>query len=117
MTTQLITTLGSTPTEESPTHQIAPLLYTVKQFPHAHPAFTESALRNLIFNAGPRYTSKGEIPGNGLIECGAIIRLGRKILIDERAFLEWVRGKAHTQGVAQTNPLAEGMPKNAGGGK
>ena len=34
-------------------------LHTVAQFPVAHPAFTEAALRNLIFKAGARQSSKG----------------------------------------------------------
>ena len=66
-------------------------LYTVAQFSVAHPAFTQAALRNLIFKAGPRHSSKGAIPGNGLIEAGAIVRIGRKVLIDEDRFFDWVR--------------------------
>jgi hypothetical protein len=66
-------------------------LRTVAQFRVAHPAFSESALRNLIFKAEPRHTSKGEISGNGLIDAGAIVRIGRKVLIDEDRFFDWVR--------------------------
>jgi hypothetical protein len=66
-------------------------LHTVAQFPVAHPAFTEAALRNLIFKAERRHSSNGEIPGNGLIEAGAIVRIGRKVLIDEDRFFDWVR--------------------------
>ena len=69
-------------------------LFTVEQFSVRQPAFTEPALRNLVFKAEPRQSSIGIIPGNGLIECGAIIRLGRKVLIDEAQFLEWVRTQA-----------------------
>ena len=69
-------------------------LFTVEQFAVRQPAFTEPALRNLVFKAEPRQSSRGVIPGNGLIECGAIIRLGRKVLIDEGLFLEWVRAQA-----------------------
>ena len=72
----------------------APTLYTVEQFAEKETAFTEPSLRNLIFKAEPRQCSKGEIPGNGLIECGAIVRVGRKVLIDETRFLEWVRTQA-----------------------
>lgn len=71
-----------------------PQLYTVKQFALAYPAFTESSLRNLIFKAGLRHSSKGEVTGNGLLECGAIVRLGRRILIDDHAFIAWVRSRA-----------------------
>lgn len=66
-------------------------LYTVEQFSVAEPAHSPAALRNLIFKAEPRHSSRGEIPGNGLIECGAIIRRGRKVLIHRERFLEWVQ--------------------------
>ncbi len=64
-------------------------LYTVRQFAEVEPSRTETALRNLIHKAEPHHSSKGEIPGNGLIECGAIIRQGRKVLIHRERFLEW----------------------------
>ncbi len=70
-------------------------LYTVAQFAERQPAFTEAALRALIFNAEPRHSTRGEISGNGLIECGALIRIGRKVLIDETQFLEWARSLAN----------------------
>ena len=68
-------------------------LYNVEQFTCIEPAFTAAALRNLIFKAKKRCSSKGEIPGNGLIECGAIIRCGRKVMIHRERFLEWVQKK------------------------
>ncbi len=67
-----------------------PVLLTVDQFSERNPAFTPPALRNLIFKAEPRQSSKGTIPGNGLADAGAIIRLGRRVLIDESKFLTWV---------------------------
>lgn len=67
-----------------------PSLKTVSQFCEDNPAFTQPAMRNLIFKAEARHTSKGEIKGNGLIEAGALKRLGRKILIDEVAFYQWI---------------------------
>lgn len=52
---------------------------------------TASALRHLIFKATPRKNSKGTpIPTNGLHECGAIIKIGRKVLIDLDRFDQWV---------------------------
>ena len=63
---------------------------TVAQFAARNPAFTPPAIRNSIFKAEPRQTSRGEIPGNGLAESGAIIRLGRRVLLDEAKFLDWV---------------------------
>ena len=52
---------------------------------------TVPALRHLIFEAKSRRDSKGRvIPGNGLEEVGAIIRLGRKLLIDLDRFDAWL---------------------------
>jgi hypothetical protein len=45
----------------------------------------------------PGHSSKGDIPGNGLIEAGAIIRIGRKVLIDEACFFEWVESQQGTR--------------------
>ena len=67
-----------------------PVLKTVEQFSNDNPAFTQASLRNHIFKAEPRHTSKGVIAGNGLIECGAIKRIGRKVLIDEIKFYQWI---------------------------
>jgi hypothetical protein len=67
-----------------------PVLKTVEQFSNDNPAFTQSAIRNLIFKAESRHTSKGKIQGNGLIESGALKRLGRKVLIDEGKFYQWI---------------------------
>lgn len=55
---------------------------------------SESAIRHLIFQSQPRINSRGEtIPGNGLAEAGAIVRIGRKILIELNAFDKWVESK------------------------
>lgn len=67
------------------------IFFTVDQFANVQQIFTSPALRNLIFKAETRKTWKGEIPGNGLIECGAILRVGRKVLIDGERFLNWMR--------------------------
>lgn len=66
------------------------LVLTVRQFSERNPAFSEAAIRNLVFKADSRHSSRGEIQGNGLIEAGAVIRIGRKVLIDEEAFFAWV---------------------------
>lgn len=67
-------------------------LFTVDEFVKL-PEFsylTKSSLRHLIFNSRPRYSAGGEkIGGNGLVEAGAIIRLGRRVLIDAAKFREW----------------------------
>lgn len=72
---------------------------TVKELPMlpGYGWLTEAALRHLIFKALPRKNSKGEaLPTNGLSEAGAIIRLGRKVLIDLDRFDQWV--SQHRQG-------------------
>lgn len=63
-------------------------LLTVRQFSDKHPAFPQGSLRNLIFLASTRKTSQGTIPGNGLAT--ALMRVGRKLLIDEAKFFEWL---------------------------
>lgn len=66
-------------------------LFTVEQFSERHLAWTQAALRNLILNAADRMNSRGErISGNGLAETGAIVRVGRRVLIDENAFFRWI---------------------------
>ena len=66
---------------------------TVRQFSERNPAFTEPSVRNLVFKADSRESSFGTIPGNGLLEAGAIIRIGRKVLIHEERFFAWVEGQ------------------------
>ena len=61
---------------------------TVRQFAEKHPAFPQGSLRSLIFHASPRHSSQGRIDGNGLD--AALIRIGRKVLINEARFFEWV---------------------------
>lgn len=63
-------------------------LLTVRQHADKHPAFPQGSLRNLIFLAESRKTSKGTIKGNGLDV--ALVRLGRKLLIDEAKFFQWI---------------------------
>ncbi|MFI3136861.1 MAG: hypothetical protein QX197_08790 [Methylococcaceae bacterium] len=53
---------------------------TVQQFTAKHAAFNTGGLRSLIFNEHQ----------NGLAKSGAIVRIGRKVLIDEAKFFAWV---------------------------
>ena len=57
-----------------------PTLSTVQQFCEKHPFISQGGLRFQIFNAQQ----------NGLSAHGAIIRLGRKVLIDESRYFDWV---------------------------
>ncbi len=63
-------------------------LYSVKRFSEKHPAFTQASLRALIDKARERHSTRGPIPGNGLAP--AIVRVGRRVLIDEEAFFRWL---------------------------
>ena len=66
-------------------------LYTLKKFSERHSDFlTLSAVTNQVFKAHPRHSTKGEIPGNGMRDFGVIIRIGRKVLIDEAAYFRWL---------------------------
>ncbi|MDH5527835.1 MAG: hypothetical protein OEY97_11070 [Nitrospirota bacterium] len=65
-----------------------PVLLSVRQFAERHPAFPEATLRDFIYHADERYSSRGIVPGNGLLP--AIYRVGRKVLIDEAGFFEWL---------------------------
>lgn len=64
------------------------ILLSVRQFSDKHPAFTQGSLRNLIFLSDNRKTSRGIIQGNGLNI--ALVRIGRKLLIDESKFFQWI---------------------------
>ena len=70
-------------------------LLTVRQFADKHPAFSQGAIRNLVFLAESRNTSKGKIAGNGLDV--ALVRIGRKVLIDEAKFFNWIDGQQGAQ--------------------
>ena len=63
-----------------------PALLTVKQFSEKYPAFSEASLRWFIFNEEQ----------NGFKH--AVVRLGRRVLIDETRFFSWVDSKrAHLE--------------------
>jgi len=58
-----------------------PTLLTVKQFSQKYVAFPEGGLRWRIFHAKK----------NGLALSGALVHNGRRILIDEERFFNWIR--------------------------
>lgn len=64
---------------------------TIRQFADKHPAFSQGGLRSLLFYRG-----------DDAEKAGAVVRFGRRILIDESRFLTWVRegGTRHIRGVA-----------------
>jgi len=54
--------------------------FTVKQFSERHPAFTVGSLRALIFDGNT----------NGLNESCAVVRINRRVLINESKFFSWL---------------------------
>ncbi len=65
-----------------------PNILTIKQLANRYPAFTEGSLRWLIFNSKNRKSTKKTIKGNGFDS--VLIRIGKRVLIDEKKFLMWV---------------------------
>jgi hypothetical protein len=59
-------------------------LLSVSQLAKKHPGITEGAVRWDLFNRSK----------NGLADSGAIIRRGRRVLLDEPRYLEWLRSRA-----------------------
>lgn len=55
-------------------------LRTISQFTQRYPAFSNGGIRSLLFYRG-----------DDALKAGAICRFGKRILIDEARFLEWVR--------------------------
>ena len=72
----------NTATETTEALHPAWLYSTVKQFSERYPAFSVGSLRAIIFNAST----------NGLTESGAVVRINRKILLNEPKFFGWVEG-------------------------
>ena len=73
-----------------------PKLATVKTLPSCFPLLelTAAAIHGHIFKSQDRYDSKGrKIAGNGLAASGAIIRRGRKVLIDVEKYGAWLSGE------------------------
>ena len=88
-----------TPTSEllpEPTATAATWLATVPVLAsvYADAGKTPGAIRMDIFKADDRVNSRGEkIEGNGLAAYGAIVRRGRKVLIDVHRYGNWLAGR------------------------
>lgn len=78
-------------TEMNVKHTETPHLFTLVKFAEKHANFTTlSAITNQVFKAQPRYSSNGEISGNGMLDYGVIVRCGRRVLINEEAYFNWL---------------------------
>ena len=78
------------------TDQAAPRLATIeraaKEFESA--GQTAAAIRSAIYRAHDRTDPRGvTLPGNGLGESGAIVRHGRRVLIDLDRYRDWLAGR------------------------
>jgi hypothetical protein len=58
-------------------------LLTVNLFADKYPAFSVGGLRWQIFNSA----------SNGLDVSGSIVRLGKRVLIDEEKYFQWIDGQ------------------------
>jgi hypothetical protein len=75
----------------APAHTRSRHLFTIEKFANKYCNFlTKSSLTNQLFKAQTRHSSKGEITGNGMLDFGVIIRIGRKVLINEDAYFRWL---------------------------
>ena len=63
---------------------MATTLLSVIQLAQKQPALTTGGIRAWIFNEEK----------NGLKESGAIIRIGKKVMISEEKFFSWIEGGA-----------------------
>lgn len=71
----------------APPEPLRPTFYTVPQMAARHDFLTEGMLRRHLFH---RTT-------NGLLACGAVAKIGARVLIDEAAFLNWLRACAQAE--------------------
>jgi hypothetical protein len=85
-------------------------LVTVAQMVDAYPCLTTGGVRADIFGAATRVSSKGIVPGNGLAP--AVIRKGRRVLLDEIGYFTWVRTGRVDAYLQSIEPIATpGKPK------
>ncbi|MHB8495382.1 MAG: hypothetical protein ACYC9Z_10115 [Casimicrobiaceae bacterium] len=66
-------------------------LFTLPKFAERHGSFiTLPALTNQVFKSRSRHSSRGHVPGNGMLDYGVIVRINRRVLIDEDAYFRWL---------------------------
>lgn len=67
------------------------LILTLDKFAERNPAFPPSVMRNLLWKAKDRHSSLGPVKGNGLDM--AVVRIGKRLYIDEPKFFAWLDGQ------------------------
>ena len=91
---QILTKLGGAEAPATPWLATVPVLASV----YSDAGKTPGAIRMDIFKADDRLNSRGEkIEGNGLAAYGAIVRRGRKVLIDVHRYGNWLAGRPPVQ--------------------
>lgn len=87
-------TVPTAPSAATPWLATVPVLASI----YADAGVTPGGVRMDVFKAEDRLNSRGEkIKGNGLAEYGAIVRRGRKVLIDVHRYGAWLAGRAPVQ--------------------
>ncbi|MBF0359269.1 MAG: hypothetical protein HQL70_11755 [Magnetococcales bacterium] len=81
--TKLVTSILAEP---QPAANVEQPLLSVKDFCIAYPSFREGGIRHYIFHE----------KSNGLLEHGAVKRVGRKVLIDVKQFFAWAQANGKT---------------------
>lgn len=85
---------GYTPIPTTPWLVTVEILSTI----YSDAGKTPSAIRADVFKAQDRLNSRGDrIAGNGLAAHGAIVRRGRKVLIDVHRYGNWLAGRPPVQ--------------------
>lgn len=75
--------------EEKQTETPPSTLFTILKFAQRHEDFlTEGGLRFQIFNAKE----------NGLAASGAIVRIGRRVLVNEKKYFAWIESQQKSEG-------------------
>ena len=67
-------------TQDTPEEEYGGKLFTVKQFCKKHRFIKPGGIRYQIFNRAE----------NGLGKSGAIVRIGRKVIINEEKYFKWI---------------------------
>ncbi len=62
--------------------------FSVALFSQKHPAFSDKSLRFMIFKEHE----------NGMAKHGVVVRVGRKVLINEQNFMTWIESHSSNLG-------------------
>jgi hypothetical protein len=67
-------------------------LVSIADLAREFPAMSASSIRDLVYHSTARMSARGDpIPPNGFAVC--IVRIGKRVLIDRRAFAAWIEAR------------------------